>query len=235
MPRRLPLRAATVPLVLTAALWSLGLVGAATAGPVRLADPPAPPPGEGYAFLVTSDAGRPVAFDPCRPVHWVVRPDGEPPGGRDLVTAAVAEVARATGLRLVFDGTTDEAPSADRERRQPDRYGDRWAPVLVAWATEDEVPELAGQQVGSGVTSWVGPPVHLVTGQLVLDAADLVGPDGLPTPLAAPTALHELAHVVGLGHVDDESELLHPVMTGRTGFGDGDLRGLHALGTGTCD
>lgn len=229
-------RAVVVPLLLLAALDSTGLLGAATAEPLRRLRAPTPPPGTGgYSFLVPSATGGPVAFDPCRPVRWVVRTDGEPAGGRAVVEAAVAEVARATGLQFVFAGTTDEAPAPDRPRRQPERYGDRWAPVLVAWTTAWESPELAGETVGSGVTSWAGGrPAHLVTGQLLLDVDDLTDDAGRPTPLAAPTALHELAHVVGLGHVDDADQLLNPVMTGRTAFGDGDLRGLSVLGSGPC-
>jgi hypothetical protein len=234
--RRRPLLA---PLAVAVLLWSGGLVHASAGGseiPVPLGAPvPAPRGDGGFSFLLEATDGTPLAFDPCRPVHWVVRPDGEPTGGRQLVAAAVAEVSRATGLLFLFDGVTDEAPVAERPRRQPERYGDRWAPVLVAWSTEAEHEALAGAGVGSGEASWAhdrGP--RLVTGQLVLDREDLVEPDGTLGPLAAATALHELAHVVGLGHVDDPAQLMHPVVHRRAELGDGDLRGLHALGSGGC-
>ena len=58
--------------------------------------------------------GSPVTFDPCRPVHVVVRPDHEPPGGRALLLEALADLSAATGLQFVDDGTTDEAPTEDR-------------------------------------------------------------------------------------------------------------------------
>ena len=102
-----------------------------------------------------------------------------------------------TGLDLRFDGTTDEPPSEERERRQPDRYGDRWAPVLVAWATGREVPAVAGPRLGYGTTSWVddGRP-HLVTGQLVLDAEDLVGDDGaLYSPRVSQRGTAKITHL----------------------------------------
>jgi hypothetical protein len=228
------------PLVLVSLVWVGGLVHASATSPeppLPLGAPaPAPPGDGGYGFMLESAPGVPIAFDPCQVVRWVLRPDGEPAGGREVVEAAVAEVSRATGLQFAFDGLTDEAPRADRPRRLPESYGDRWAPVLVAWSTAEEAPALAEAQVGSGVASWAddGTP-HLVSGQLLLDREDLVERDGRLGPLAAATALHELAHVVGLGHVDDEAQLMNPVLSGPPVFGDGDLRGLHRLGLGTCD
>ncbi len=40
---------------------------------------------------------------------------------------------------------------------------------------------------------------------------------------------------MGLAHVDDESQLLHPqTVPGVTDFADGDLTGLARLGRGAC-
>ena len=46
--------------------------------------------------------------------------------------------------------------------------------------------------------------------------------------------LHELAHVVGLGHVDDPEQVMHDTVLGKAASGDGDLRGLRAVGNGPC-
>lgn len=98
-----------------------------------LGTPPAVADAAGYRFMDSPDpAQEMVAFDPCRPVHYVVRPDGVPAGGQQLIAEGVAEVSAATGLRFVYDGTTTEAPADDRDPYQPDRYGRRWAPVLIA-------------------------------------------------------------------------------------------------------
>src|SRR6185436_2348212 len=56
-------------------------------------------------------------------------------GGRQMVTDAVSRVSQATGLRFVYDGLTSEAPSRQRPSYQPERYGDRWAPILITWVT----------------------------------------------------------------------------------------------------
>ena len=212
------------------------------ASPSPLGSVPAAPSGGGtHAFsLFQADGVTPVAYDPCRVVHYAVRPDGAPEGGEELVHAAFARIAEVTGLVVVHDGPTDEVPTADREAFQPERYGDRWAPVLVAWQTEADEPDLAGDIVGRGgsvaVSLGEGPRVY-VTGTVSLDAEQFPGildsRDGEAT--AAGIVLHEVAHLVGLDHVDDESQLLHPeTVPGITDFAAGDLTGLSRLGQGPC-
>ena len=44
-------------------------------------------------------------------------------------------------LRFVHDGGSAEPSTLDRRVFQPETYGDRWAPVLVAWETEEQNPE----------------------------------------------------------------------------------------------
>jgi hypothetical protein len=181
---------------------------------------------------------EPVAYDPCRPIHVVHNLDGAPAGAESLLAEALDDVGRATGLQFDLEGETDEAPGAAREAFQPDRYGDRWAPVLVAWSDDAHVPDLAGETVGVGGSTWVEVDTTrvYVTGTVVLDAPDLVGVsdrdggDGVTAVIR-----HELGHVVGLDHVDDERELMHPVgHPDVVGFGPGDLTGLAELGRGQC-
>ncbi|AEE46669.1 peptidase M10A and M12B matrixin and adamalysin [Cellulomonas fimi ATCC 484] len=194
-----------------------------------------------HAFLQTQPGGTaPVSFDPCRPVHYVVRPDGAPAGGAALVDEAVQRLSAATGLVFVDDGETDEGPSDDRSAYQPDRYGERWAPVLVTWSDETEDPRLAGSVAGVGgpVTTVVGDhPRVTVSGSVSLDAAGiteiLATPDG--TAIARSVVVHELAHVVGLAHVDDPTQLMAPRSDpGVTELQAGDLTGLALAGAGAC-
>ncbi len=210
-------------------------------GPLPLGVPPLGAPTSGpYTFLQTqADGTTPVTYSPCRPIHYVVRPDGAPTGGDALVTTALARISEASGLVFVADGTTTEAPTDDREPYQPDRYGDRWAPVLVAWSTPTETPELEGDVAGNaGSTSvTLGGTSYYVTGSLVLDGpaiADLLGsPNG--TALAQGVVTHEAAHVVGLGHVDDPGQLMNPTAAlSQTYLAGGDLAGLARVGSGPC-
>ena len=207
----------------------------------RLGVPAAAPAGTGsFRFTMTQEDGAtPVAYDPCRPIHVVVNGRTAPPGSGRLVEEALGVVSRATGLVMVVDGATTEAPSADRPSHQPDRYGDRWAPVLVAWSDPAEHPPLAGDVTGTGGSSavrtsdvgWV-----YVSGSVVLDGPQLqdIGrrPGGYDQ--ARGVIVHELAHVLGLDHVDAPDHLMHASAGATTSLHPGDLTGLAALGRGRC-
>lgn len=257
-PRRVPafLVVALVVLGSLGAAWLVGppLTGAETvaaapgwptpgvdAEQVPLGSPPAGVPEGPHVFVATQDDGStPVAWDPCRTVHYVVRPDHAPPGGDVVLADAFARLTEVTGLQFVADGPTDEADDSGREPFQPDRYGDRWAPVLVTWQTEEENPDFLTDTVGmagSLPVSVSDGPLVFVTGVVQLDAAwfadALATTEG--TTAARAVVLHELGHLVGLGHVGAPDQLMHPAGAGPVDFAAGDLQGLAALGRGECE
>ena len=204
---------------------------------------PLPPPPEGgaHGFVnFQTDGVTPVAYDPCRLLHYTIRPHGGPPEGEALVLDAVARISEVTGLQFVYDGFTDEVPGPERELYQPDRYGRRWAPVLIAWQTEEENPALAGDVVGEAgsvpASLGDGPRVYL-SGAVSLDAPRLGelldGRDG--RSVVRSIILHELGHLIGLAHVDDDQQLMFPEANRDVpDFAAGDLTGLATLGAGAC-
>ena len=75
------------------------------------------------------------------------RPARRGPADR-AAAAAVAGAGAATGLWFVNDGRTAEAASRQRQAFQPDRYSDRWTPVLLVWETADEQPDFGVDVAG---------------------------------------------------------------------------------------
>ena len=201
----------------------------------------------GYSFTFVKDNCTPIRFDPCQPIHYVMNPAQAPEGGVADVQEAFARLARVTGLTFVDDGMTDEL-----SRRGPyvqDRYPDRWAPILVAWSRQSG-DRANVEVVGSGFPYRVGDV--LVSGRLTLNA-DAVSDRAKATPLpggfgSTPgfgaigaegvtwgrVILHELAHVVGLGHTRDRDQLMYPDTAQQTShttdYRTGDREGLRLLG-----
>lgn len=210
----------------------------AVLNPTRILPAPAPQPGSGGYTVLHQNGGLPVAWDPCQPIHIVVRPNNEIPGGEQFLNQALAEVSKDTGLYFVDDGATTENPSPSRDSYQPKRYGQNWSPVLIAWSTPQEFPDLAGNVVGLASPVAVGgKDARIVSGQVVFDAPDLARIEGYPngSTYVYDVLLHELGHLVGLGHIADPEAIMNPIeIHALPGYGPGDLRGLAALGSGKC-
>lgn len=219
--------------------------------------PPAPPdartkplgtPGPGlasstdYVFMMTIPelGGRPVAWDPCRPIHLVVNNAEAPPGADELIREAAGSVSTATGLQFVVEGATAETPTDRREPVDKSRYGNRWSPVLVAWTDPAVVPRLQGRVAGvagpAGAPYYAATQQHWVSGTVKLDGPQfrevLQRADGWADARAI--VMHEFGHLVGLDHVPVQNQLMYASNIGQHAFGAGDREGLRQLGLGQC-
>jgi hypothetical protein len=231
--RRFPIWVVAVCMLL---VLSLGAV--AVAPLFQGAEPTTGPP---FLFLDRTDEGVPTRWNPCEPIPYVVNTQLAPPGSIEDVHEAVRKISAATGITFEYEGVTDEEATIFREVFQPDRYGDRWAPVLIAWADPDDsdVPFEAEDRVAAGVAVPVIPPTRVedvyVSGWVAINADD-PNPPGFSFPgQQGPVILHELGHLMGLGHVDTIGELMHPNGGGVIDFGPGDREGLRQLGAaGGC-
>jgi hypothetical protein len=191
-----------------------------------------------YEFLYDQPRfpGVPVTYSSCDPIHVVINDAFGPKGADGVIEEALVEVERASGLHLVVDGRTSEPYSSSR----PLRKDGEWNPVLIAWSSPDLVTRLEGSVGGLGGSRWVDDSRtgyrHLVTGGIVLDTPDMTRflERGARRSMLRGLVQHELGHLLGLAHVDDEGEMMNPHGRNDGRMGPGDLVGLARAGSGTC-
>ena len=181
--------------------------------------------GSGYTFArVQPDGVAPVTW-PCEgriPIE--VNPEGAPEDYESLISSAVARANAASGFRFEVVGESGDRDFLERGR----------GPVLLGFADETEVEMLEGVTAGIGGSTYAwessGGPVTAVGGVVVLDTDVVDRADGR----AEVILLHELAHVLGLGHTDTQGELMQAMGTRQGDFGPGDLAGLAHLRESAC-
>lgn len=183
--------------------------------------------GEGYSFVATQPDGvTPVTWSCEAPIPVEVNPQGAPVGYAELVASSVERVNDASGFTFEVVGETDDRTFFERGA----------GPVLLGFADAEEVPALAGPTAGLGgavhAQRAAGGPRTAVGGMVVLDV-DLFT-DELSAPVAEAIVIHELAHVLGLGHTGTGGELMQAVSLGQTQLGSGDLSGLRHLREAAC-
>ena len=146
-----------------------------------------------------------------------------------------------SGSWTTRSGLSPRPPGSPSSRApyQKDLYGDRWAPLLIAWTTPEQAPQLKGPVIGTGGSthfSFGDGPKSFVTGSLELDAPQIAEDLDRSEGAAYATAviLHELGHVMGLEHVDDPAQLMYPEIGAPDGLAAGDLNGLYELGHAQC-
>lgn len=208
------------------------------AGDDRAAPPVAVTTKGPHKFKHSTPSGRAVSFDPCRPIHYVINTTNMPDKGADMVREALDQISQASGFTFTDDGTTDEAvPTGERAPVQ-ERYGDKWAPIMFAWADQANVPALAGSG-GLGVNYPISPSgpesERYTTGMVVLNfryfADWQTRRNGYQVTRAS--VMHLTMLVLGLDDVGDRRELMGRSSTSDK-LGPGDRQGLAMLGTAPC-
>jgi len=204
------------------------LVGSArTRGPEALGDP------ADFTHITTANA----RWNPCETITYRVNPTYGPATALRDVAGAVKRVEEATGLDLAYAGTTEVVPQANSGEGYP-----KDTQIVIAWAGRSQSPMITGDGVAGvgGPIGWHGnveedgtPVLTWSRGTVVLNSAfNRLDPGFGTGATMGRLVMHELGHVVGLGHAVTGSQVMFPTL--REGYpgawGAGDRAGLAGLG-----
>ena len=192
-----------------------------------------PAPAGEFRIALTNADGSAVRWNPCQPIRYVVNLQDAPPFAVVEAQRAAAVIEAASGLDLVYAGTTTERPLR-RSYTDVARYGVGWSPILISFATATEFPFGSSTASGYGQAVPTTDPAtgkrQYFTGQVVLRPGGWTEGGSSRNPLSL-MLRHELGHVLGLAHVGLTTEIMG---TGGNGtardWGVGDKQGLAKIG-----
>ncbi|QIK67683.1 matrixin family metalloprotease [Nocardioides sp. HDW12B] len=174
-------------------------------------------------------------WDSCSgPITWRFNPASAPSGGLDQVAGSFDRVHAATGLDFVYAGTTDVTP-------QPIDPGASGADIVVGWIGGQSFAQRHGSAVGvGGAAYWTDHRLANGTrvkrafeGGVVLNAGynDRMGSGFGSGVTWGDVLMHEIGHVIGLGHVSSDKQMMFGRVTARAArWGAGDLAGFRKVG-----
>lgn len=185
-----------------------------------------------YTFEQTDYQGDPVTYDPCKPLRYVINPAGAPPNYLSFIDPAIKDAQAATGLKFEYDGLSRDDASTRRNATRSE-------PVLISFvsAIDRSVPHAETVGLGGSTYATINgrKQPHYLTGHVELLRSFFARQSASgDTAAEQSVVMHELGHVLGLGHVQDPREVMFPTSHGQITYGVGDLNGLARLGDGQC-
>jgi hypothetical protein len=166
---------------------------------------------------------EPYLWSSCT-LHYQVNPRRRPAKGLADLREALRRAGQVSGVRFVFDGRTTVVPDVGYQGPGMNRF-------VVAWAGPGRSRLLDSATAGRAGT--FGDATRLHTGFLLFNTRwTSRAPSGFGSgqPNGA-VMMHEVGHLLGLGHTADRHQIMHPVAPHPAAvWGAGDLTGLRRVG-----
>jgi hypothetical protein len=208
---------------------------------------PIPPANNDYEYLQTAGQDGDLApysrngrkyfgWRPCDSITYAVNTQRANRTQIDAMNKAIRQVENASGFDFVFLG--DVNGSLNTNNIDANVLGVGQAMAVIAFSDSTATPILGGSVIGiGGIGSGSGDNLvqdgsfaWIVRGGFALaDIDDVTEPGDITATFA-----HELGHLVGLNHVSAINELMRPVLSDQSDFGDGDRNGLYSIGEPQC-
>lgn len=203
--------------------------------------------GSNAPYGAYSNAGRRYyGWQPCEPITYAVNTERATQEQIDAMNRAIRTAETASGIDLVYVGeATGNLELGSIDPRVP---GGTTAMAVIGFSDPYATPILDGSTIGiggvgrsvlssgsmgsavafdsSGQTAWV-----VRGGFALVDITDVIDIVDLEYAFA-----HEIAHMIGLGHVTSRSEVMYQYLptSPLLAYGSGDRYGLYSIGEPQC-
>lgn len=207
------------------------------------ASPGVPPFDDDYDYLYGTPSANAAYFrkgiryhgwNPCEPIKYAVHAQRATQAHIDSMNTAIRQVEDASGFDFQYIGLATGSLNTTTDIDIP-----AGAAVVIGFSDAGATPALAGNSIGIGGYKGSTKPAHPADGEVtyldtggfaIADITDVEPGDELLT-----TFVHEISHMLGLAHVLASGEIMRPVLTPQTAFGNGDLNGLYSMSQPPCD
>lgn len=195
------------------------------------------PSADSYTYAITDSASRPARWDRCTPIRYAINIASIPPNTKnalETIQRAVAEISSASGYTFQYVGDTSVIPvTSDALSWMTDQ-----ADLFIGFASPTVVPQLGGPVAAATQHRTVRTTdgSSRITGSgIAIDSTETLWL-GFRSYGLGQVVLHELGHVLNLGHVDDPAQLMHPTLSyaSPNHLQPGDIAGLTQLSSQPC-